>query len=74
MAKIHIKGGSPLRLRFEDDDGATLKNVRLDGPGGWYFVDDEHGNRLECKPRKGGGNCFDVTRSDKERIDLEYES
>ena len=45
MARIHVRGGSPLRLKFEDDDGSTL-DVRLDVKGqGEYFVIDEATNK-----------------------------
>lgn len=31
MGKIHIKGGSPLKLRFEDDAGKPIESVEING-------------------------------------------
>ena len=39
MAKIHVRGGSPLRLEFEDDDGDSLKvHLKPKGSTDEYFV------------------------------------
>ena len=46
MAKIHVRGGSPLRLKFEKDDGNALE-VHLEAKGGTdeYFVIDTATNK-----------------------------
>ena len=76
MGKIHIKGGSPLRLRFEDDNGTILKDLELvptNPKAAWYYVETPAGDRIMANPRKGGGNCFKVTDDTAIRIDVEYE-
>ncbi len=40
MAKIHVKGGSPLRLEFENDEGFTLK-VHLEAEGKGRVLGDQ---------------------------------
>ena len=46
MAKIHVRGGSPLRLEFEKDDGNSHE-VHLEAKGntGEYFVIDSTTNK-----------------------------
>lgn len=52
MAKIHVRGGSPLELRFVDDEGKTLA-VRLQpkGKSKTYRVI----NKADGKPLKAVG-------------------
>ncbi len=40
MAKIHVRGGSPLKLKFLDDSGSDLNDCQLNlvGSGPWYTV------------------------------------
>ena len=72
MGKIHIKGGSPLKLRFEDADGNILKGLKLEGKGPWYYVDND-GDRIQAN-RRPKGNCFKVDQDDRDRMDIQYDS
>ena len=76
MGKIHIKGGSPLRSRFEEDDGTPLKNLKFlqVGNGPLYEVELDNGNKIMANPRTGGGNIFQVAGSSVVTIDVQYES
>lgn len=49
MAKIHVRGGSRLRLKFLDDSGKSIKDCQLTlvGSGPWYDV------RRTPKPKVG---------------------
>ena len=75
MAKIHVRGGSPLILAFEDDDKKPL-DVRLEpkGPKGEYWVMNEATN----PPRKlqtyqqGNENIFRETNPDKKSCEVSY--
>ncbi len=64
MAKIHVRGGSPLRLRFEDDSRDTLA-VRLEpiGSTGEYWVITS-GERLEAIGQPPAQPDRDVFTSD----------
>jgi hypothetical protein len=61
MAKIHVQGGSDLRVKFTDDAGADLYPVALDpvGNGPWYtVVPQKDGKKLQANRRKPGANLF----------------
>lgn len=73
MARIHVRGGSPLRLEFEDDDGSTL-DVRLDVKGqGEYFVIDKATNNKLHAFRGQGKNVFKGTNPTETSCEIAYE-
>ena len=51
MAKIHVRGGSPLELQFVDDTGNILEDCQLSlkRTGEWYTV-----HRTGDKPQVSG--------------------
>ena len=72
MAKIHVRGGSPLRLEFEDDGGTTL-NVHLDPKGkGEYFVIDDSTNKKLMAFGDKGKNMFRETNPTKKSCEIGY--
>ena len=50
MAKIHVRGGSALKLKFQDDLGRDLMDCQLNRiANGWYTV-----RRTGKKPQASG--------------------
>jgi len=75
MAKIHVRGGSPLRLAFEDDERKPLA-VRLEpiGPTGEYWVMNEATNpakKLQTY-QQGNENIFREANPDKKSCEVMY--
>ncbi len=75
MGKIHIKGGSPLRLKFEGDSRDTLA-VRLEpiGSTGEYWV-ITNGERLEAvgePPAKPTKNVFTPRCPTHQTCEIDY--
>lgn len=72
MAKIHVRGGSPLRLEFEDDAGTTLK-VHLEdkGQGEYFVIDDATNKRLQAFGDEGK-NVFRETNPTKTSCEIGY--
>lgn len=72
MAKIHVRGGSPLRLEFEDDAGKTL-SVRLDAAskGEYWVVNEATGKKLQTH-QEAGKNVFRETNPDKTTCEISY--
>lgn len=75
MAKIHVRGGSPLRLEFEDDAGKTL-DVRLDKASKgeyWVMTKDSNGKERKLQTHKEAGkNIFTETNPDEETCEISY--
>ena len=72
MAKIHIKGGSPLRLEFEDDKGTTLKVHLEDASKGEYWVINEATNKKIQTHQDGGKNIFRETNPTTKTCEISY--
>jgi hypothetical protein len=72
MAKIHIKGGSPLRLEFEDDDENTLAvSLKPKGQGEYFVIDEATGKNLQAFPGKDG-KVFKETNPNNTSCEVEY--
>ena len=73
MAKIHIRGGSPLRLRFEDNEGKDLEVKLVQRPSGYvYEVEDiSTGKLLNTEPGRGG-SVFRTTGPDKNTVIVDF--
>ncbi len=74
MAKIHVRGGSPLTLEFEDDNGNPLA-VHLDakgsGKGEYYVINDDTNDRIQTY-QDGNKNIFRETNPNTESCEVSY--
>lgn len=74
MAKIHVRGGSPLTLEFEDDNGNPLA-VHLDakgsGKGEYYVINDDTDDRIQTY-QDGNKNIFRETNPNTESCEVSY--
>lgn len=72
MAKIHVKGGSPLRLAFENDEGLTLKvHLEEKGKDEYWVINEATGKRLQTH-QEGDQNIFRVTNPHKHTCEVSY--
>jgi hypothetical protein len=74
MAKIHVRGGSPLRLEFEDDAGTTLEVELKEKGGGEYFVIDKATNDKLKTHRDAGKSMFRQTNPSTTSCEIGYMS
>ena len=74
MAKIHVRGGSPLRLEFENDEGKTLK-VHLEevskGKDEYWVINEATGKKIQTH-QEGGQNIFRETNPHKHTCEISY--
>ncbi len=53
MAKIHVRGGSDLQIKFTDEGGADIFPIAIDAvtaKGPWYYVKDGNA-RIQANQR-----------------------
>lgn len=74
MAKIHVRGGSPLTLEFEDDNGKPLAvHLKAKGSGtGEYFVINDVGNNRIQTYQDGNKNIFRETNPNTKSCEVSY--
>ena len=74
MAKIHVRGGSPLRLEFEDDNGNPLA-VQLEakgsGKGEYFVINDATKDRIQTY-QDGNKNIFRETNPNSKSCEVSY--
>ncbi len=75
MAKIHVRGGSPLTLKFEDDDKNILA-VRLEPKNskGEYWVINEADDKKVKAVGTAGKNIFRETNPTLNTCEIGYEN
>jgi len=77
MAKIHVKGGSPLKLEFEDDKGESRKvrlervNKKDEPPFEYHVIDDISKERLQTF-RGPRNNFFMETNPNEKWCEISY--
>ena len=74
MAKIHVRGGSPLELRFVDDDGKTLAvHLKPKGTGEYRVINDADGKKLQAVGDHGK-DIFTETNPTPQTCEIDYKA
>ncbi len=74
MAKIHVRGGSLLKLKFVDDSDNDLNDCQLSlvGSGPWYTVRRASGLELQAEKEPKSLTIFRSCGNTTKKIEIGY--